>query len=241
MAEHTQSIEELCGNLQIEEEEEGGLVVEDSEVEPQAQDLRWCLVRQFLANRHVNFQSMKNTIASIWRPMKGVFIKDLSPNVFLFQFFHELDVSRVQANGPWTFDNLLLITRRLNVGEQPTKVDLFHSELWVQVYDMPLGFMSERIGRDIGNYIGAYLESDQHNFDGVWKQYMRIRVAFDVRSPLKRRMKLKKLEVSGKQVGDGTSIKVLTDPWLPNDSNGFVTCNLPSEITNISPIFEYSK
>ncbi|KAK6144775.1 hypothetical protein DH2020_021595 [Rehmannia glutinosa] len=135
---------------------------------------------------------MKNTLVAIWRPVKGVFIKDLGPNLFLFQFFHELDLARVQSNGPWTFDNLMLITKRLLIGEQPSKVLLFNVEIWVQVYDLPFGFMTEKVGESIGNFIGSYVEADQHSFSGVWQNYMRIRVAFDVRTPLKRRMKLKK-------------------------------------------------
>ena len=52
--------------------------------------------------------------------------------------------------------------------------------------------MSAKILKDIGNYVGTFLESDEHNLMGVWRNYMRIRVAIDVRKPLKRRMKLKK-------------------------------------------------
>lgn len=52
--------------------------------------------------------------------------------------------------------------------------------------------MSEKILKDIGNYIGVFLASDENNLMGVWRNYMRIRVSMDVRKPLKRRMKLKK-------------------------------------------------
>ncbi|CAI9777924.1 unnamed protein product [Fraxinus pennsylvanica] len=45
----------------------------------------------------------------------------------------------------------------------------------------------------IGNYIGAFLSSDPNNFSGGWKAFLRIRVLMDVRLPLKRRMKLRKL------------------------------------------------
>ncbi|KAK6141670.1 hypothetical protein DH2020_024591 [Rehmannia glutinosa] len=164
--------EDLCRRMQLEEEEEGGLVLKETDVEKASQEFRWCLVGRFLSDRIVNFAAMKNTLASIWRPVKGVFLRDLGPNLFLFQFFHEMDVARVQKNGPWTFDNLLLITKRLNVGEQPSKVQLFLTELWVQVYNLPLGFMTERIGNDIGNFIGIYLEGDQYSFGGMWKNYM---------------------------------------------------------------------
>ncbi|KAK6147743.1 hypothetical protein DH2020_018655 [Rehmannia glutinosa] len=172
--------------MQLEEEEEGGLLIENTDDGAETQDLRWCLVGRFLSDRQVNFLAMKNTLAAIWRPVKGVFIKDLGPNLFLFQFFHELDLARVQSNGPWTFDNLMLITKRLLIGEQPSKVLLFNVEIWVQVYDLPFGFMTEKVGKSIGNFIGSYVEADQHSFSGVWQNYMRIRVAFDVRTPLKR-------------------------------------------------------
>ncbi|KAK6125540.1 hypothetical protein DH2020_040719 [Rehmannia glutinosa] len=192
MSEKQDSIDELCCRMQLQEEEEGGVCLDESDDVVQTQEIRWCLVGRFLTERQLNFLAMKNTLASIWRPVKGVFIKELGPNLFLFQFFHELDILRVQSNGPWTFDNSLLLTKRLNVGEQPTKVKLFHTELWVQVFDLPFGFMTEKVGRSIGNFIGNFIDADQFSFNGVWQNYMRIRVAVDVRIPIKRRMKLKK-------------------------------------------------
>ena len=48
------------------------------------------------------------------------------------------------------------------------------------------------MGRQIGDYIGKFVESDHNNFTGHWRSYMRIRVKLDVRRPLKRRMKIKK-------------------------------------------------
>ncbi|KAK6149692.1 hypothetical protein DH2020_017217 [Rehmannia glutinosa] len=192
MSDSNHSIDELCGRMQLAEDEEGGLLLDEGDDGIKTHDLRWCLVGRFLSDRQVNFTAMRNTMASVWRPVKGVFIKELGPNLFLFQFFHELDLSRVLSNGPWTFDNLLLIIKRLFIGEQPSKAELFHVELWTQVYYLPFGFMTEKIGKSIGNFIGTYVDADQHSFSGVWQNYMRIRVAFDVRTPLKRRMKLKK-------------------------------------------------
>lgn len=51
--------------------------------------------------------------------------------------------------------------------------------------------MTEKILTGIGNYIGRFTASCPSNFIGVWRDYMRIRVAISLTSPLKRRMKIK--------------------------------------------------
>ncbi|KAH9670971.1 reverse transcriptase domain-containing protein [Citrus sinensis] len=182
-------------NISLEEEEEGGLiVVGDEEIGDGKEriDSRFCLVGRFLTDKVINFAAMKHTMASLWRPGKGVCIRDLSPTLFLFQFFHEIDVKRVLESGPWTFDQHILLVKRLEENEQPQNIPLFFTSFWIQVYNLPVGFMSEKILKDIGSYIGVFVASDENNLMGIWKNYMRIRVTTDVRKPLKRRMKLKK-------------------------------------------------
>ena len=65
-------------------------------------------------------------------------------------------------------------------------------DFWVQVHDLPCGFMSEKVVIQVGNYIGTFKEGDPNNFGGHWKSYMLIRVSFDSRKPLKRKMQIKK-------------------------------------------------
>lgn len=52
--------------------------------------------------------------------------------------------------------------------------------------------MSQRVVKDIGNYIGVFIESDANNFVGVRREFLRVRVSISLDVPLKRRMKLKK-------------------------------------------------
>lgn len=54
--------------------------------------------------------------------------------------------------------------------------------------------MSERIIKEVGNFIGKYVESCSTNFTGVWRDYMRVRVVIDPCKLLKRRMKIRKDE-----------------------------------------------
>lgn len=64
--------------------------------------------------------------------------------------------------------------------------------MWIQVYDVPVGFKSEVVLKSIGNYVGKFLESDSRNFKGMFRNYLRIRVAVDIHRPLKKQMSIKK-------------------------------------------------
>ena len=70
--------------------------------------------------------------------------------------------------GPWTFDNHLLLLHHLRQGEDPSKVQLIHVCFWVQVYNIPMGFTSENVGRQIGNFVGEFVEYDVANNSGFW-------------------------------------------------------------------------
>ncbi|XP_075486286.1 uncharacterized protein LOC142525885 [Primulina tabacum] len=156
---------------------------------------------RLLTDRSVNFGAMKNRLADIWRPVKGVLIREIEGQVYLFQFFHEFDVDRILEGGPWSFDNHLLLLHKLKQGKIPTKVPLNLIPFWVQIYDLPVGYMSETIGMQLGNFIGKFLAYYTTNNSGIGRSYTRVRVAVDVRKPL---MRCKKISKPG---GDCVMIK----------------------------------
>lgn len=57
---------------------------------------------------------------------------------------------------------------RLKDGENPRGVELNTMDLWVQVYDLKIRFMTERIFTEVGKNIGKFLTSCPSNFAGVW-------------------------------------------------------------------------
>ncbi|KAL8093146.1 hypothetical protein AgCh_035147 [Apium graveolens] len=78
---------------------------------------------------------MQHRMAALWRPGKGVYIKEVDRNRYIFQFYHEVDITRVLEGSPWTF-----------------------------------GFISQRVVKDVGNYIGKFIKSDDNNSVGVRRQ-----------------------------------------------------------------------
>ncbi|KAK1355565.1 CCHC-type domain-containing protein [Heracleum sosnowskyi] len=192
----TDSLIQSMNMVTIEDEEEIGYEIIAEEQEQPSQyfqgfNPKLCVVGRFIVEGKTDFLAFQHTMAALWKPGKGVYIKELDTNLFLFQFFHEVDIRRVMEGCPWSFNRRALVMSRLKDGENPRSVVLNSLELWVQVYDMKPGFMSEKILQGIGNYIGHHVSNCQSNFNGVWKEYMRIRVSINLNNPLRRRMKMK--------------------------------------------------
>ncbi|KAL8532819.1 hypothetical protein ACS0TY_009144 [Phlomoides rotata] len=135
---------------------------------------------------------MKSRMASIWRPKKGLYVKDIGECRYVFQIFHMMDVKRVEDGSPWSFGTYLLLLHQLDKGDHPLQVPLF----WVHIYDLPLGFFSERIGQQLGDFVGQFVEYDESNKSSNWRSFMRIKVLVDVTKALKRGKCIKKVDGS---------------------------------------------
>lgn len=99
-------------NLKISDDDQKGLILEDLPSENQDGGYDRCPIGSFLTNIKVNFGAMHDTLSAIWRPVKGVFMEEtIHSNLFIFNFFHELDVKRVLDDGPWTFDQQVLLLK----------------------------------------------------------------------------------------------------------------------------------
>lgn len=185
-------MEDLLQNLDISQEEDDELVFERvTDFESGTVNLEFCLVGRFLTDQSYNFNIMRSRMANIWKPVRGVLFKDIGNGRFLIQFYHSFDMTRILEGGPWSFDNRPLIIHKLQIGDIPTQVELNKLAFWVQIYDIPHGLFTEKVGISLGNFIGKFLDYDDSNRGAAWKPYMRIRVELNVDLPLKRWKKIK--------------------------------------------------
>lgn len=68
-------------NITSEEEE---LILEDPMHEEANVEVGFCLVGHFLTEQPINFNLMRSRLAGIWRPGKGVFVKDIGQGRYIF-------------------------------------------------------------------------------------------------------------------------------------------------------------
>ena len=59
-----------------------------------------CLVGRFLIDHSINYNSMQNRMMDLWRPVKGIMIKDIGDSLFMFHFYHIVDLQRIFEGGP---------------------------------------------------------------------------------------------------------------------------------------------
>ncbi|MBA0701170.1 hypothetical protein Goari_020364 [Gossypium aridum] len=92
-------MEESIVGLPIEDKEEETILlgVESSDQENFYAN---CFVGIFLTSNVFNFQAMRTMLENYWHPNEGVSILDLGDGRFLFRLYFEVDVDRIEKNGP---------------------------------------------------------------------------------------------------------------------------------------------
>ncbi|KAK8671717.1 hypothetical protein V6N13_038304 [Hibiscus sabdariffa] len=58
-------------------------------------------------------------------------------------------------------------------------------EIWVRVYNVPLGWMQQKMGERIGDRFGSTVAVDMRPGDGRWGEYLRIRAKLDISKRLR--------------------------------------------------------
>ena len=111
-------------------------------------------------------------------------IVEVGNGVLQFKFNSKHQMEWVEKNGPWNFDNNLLLLCRWRKGLKAANIIFSHSPFWVQVWGVPFELMTEDTGRDIGNTMGMFVEMDKHSWQMEQAKFMRIRVELPINRPL---------------------------------------------------------
>lgn len=90
-----------------------------------------------------------------------------------------------------------MIIERNKLGENPRTLPVNKMEIRVHVFDLKIGFMSERVLKVTGDYIGKFVASCSKNFIEILQDYLRVRVLNYINKLLKRRMKIQRNKDEG--------------------------------------------
>lgn len=99
-------------------------------------------------------------------------VHDIGGYKYSFVFYHVMDLRKIMEEGPWSFEQNMLVSHKMQDMEDVHQVPLNEVNIWVQVHDIPKRLISENILKSIGTFIGTYVKSDPANFDGTWKAFV---------------------------------------------------------------------
>jgi 14-3-3 protein epsilon len=153
------------------------------------QILDHCLVGRILTDKQIRFAYFKERLSHFWKPGKKVSILQADNGRFLFQFNHRLDAAKVLDDGPWLFDNYNMVIERIAPSVVPASIDLNHLDLWLQVHNLPFGFIQPKIGQAIGRFLGELKEYDHRNT--IHSTFMRLKVRINITNPLQQSWKVR--------------------------------------------------
>lgn len=105
-------MDELFGrwsSLSLMEAEEEVAAISEELVEKGRRIMPAGLVGKLLSNRIVNKQGLSEIVRRLWGIPKGLDIKFLANNHFVFTFEHVQDIDKVFSAEPWSFNRSLLV------------------------------------------------------------------------------------------------------------------------------------
>ena len=111
---------------------------------------------------------------------------EVGSNLFQFKFTTKFDMERVLRDGPWTFDNQILMLRKWQPGMTATNVKFDSVALWVQIWGAPFDMVYPQVATAMGRQLGVVEEVEQRRRKDMQNMFMRVKVAIPITKPLRR-------------------------------------------------------
>ncbi|XP_024009554.1 uncharacterized protein LOC112084588 [Eutrema salsugineum] len=131
-------------------------------------------------------QKMANLILDLprkWQKYDRVRGVALSRERFQFFFKYEHDLNEILDKGVHTFNEWALATERWE--EQPSSESLQFVPIWVQIRNIPINHYTEEAITALGDLVGLVTEIAFDPTKAQNKEFVRVKVKFDVSKPLR--------------------------------------------------------
>ncbi|KAJ8440477.1 hypothetical protein Cgig2_013636 [Carnegiea gigantea] len=158
--------------------EEEATVVEYVEETPKERldQVSLCLMGKLFIDTFFNVGALKTMLKNIWKPAKGLVIKE---------FFSAVDMEFALNEGPSAFDGCTRLLKRVTGMEQPSEIMFDTVRFWVKAYDVPGLKQTSSFAKFLGNNIGQFVGCDEASLVGV-DLWVNLQVDVDIRRPLRR-------------------------------------------------------
>ncbi|KAK6119554.1 hypothetical protein DH2020_046721 [Rehmannia glutinosa] len=183
-------IERLQG-FKLSSEEKDKVELEEVDVLKSKDECNRSLIGKNFGEKRVNFTGIKNTTSSIWQTKEGFIVREIGTNLFQFVFSSQEDKNKVLNGKTWSFDSQYLILREWKDRILEKISSINYVDLWVQVWNVPVHWISLETGRKIGNEFGKITDILIPETSSVNGRFIKLLVEICLDKPLARGMKIK--------------------------------------------------
>ncbi|KAL4295983.1 hypothetical protein GQ457_12G013380 [Hibiscus cannabinus] len=183
----------LMGNLNFSEEELADVNSSGEEMMETMEGTEKWVVGKLISPSIVDSGLLIRVFFAVWKETPLEEASPLGPNLFLFKFKQEEFRDSVLNRCPWSFDGELLALKPFDGLLSPSEYNFHPLHIWLRVYQVPLGLMTQQMGEKIGNTMGVHKAVDLRDGEGRMGEYLRLRSEIDSSRPLRRFITLGKL------------------------------------------------
>ncbi|XP_027103144.1 uncharacterized protein [Coffea arabica] len=156
------------------------------EIDIGIQECQLSLVGRIKGEKVANFVGVKNFVTTAWGYPRNLRIIELGPNLFQFYVPNREDRDRIVGGGPWVMDNQILVMKHWVEGIEDDISAFDLAPFWVQVWNLPVHWISKEVGRKIGAIFQEVKDVLVPQVGGKEGRHLKLLVVLDTSLPLLR-------------------------------------------------------
>nr|XP_027090415.1 uncharacterized protein LOC113711449 [Coffea arabica] len=179
-------LEEVLKKFALSKIEQDGAWLELDDFDPGVSACMTSIIGKIRGEKVANFTGVKNFVNAAWGYPKDLTITELGPNLFQFFIPDVENRTRILNGGPWLIDNQILVLNRWEAGIEENTEAFRFAPLWVQVWNLPIHWISKEVGRKIGKVFEEVKEVLIPYSRGKEGKHLKLLVSADLSKPLLR-------------------------------------------------------
>ena len=181
-----EEVTNILENMRLTTEEEETIEIPDEERREGLENCALSLLGKFLTCRSFNKRAAITTLKRAWGLEETVHIVEVGTNLFQLKFKSEFEMNRVIKDGPWTFDNQVLLLTPWKIGMTADNVKFDSGALWIQIWGAPFHLVSPKVVEAVGSELGMVVDVDKKQKQGGQSFFMRVKVEVPLAKPIRR-------------------------------------------------------
>ena len=179
-------LSDILQKFSLEGNELVGLTLEGEDFQTGVRACENSIIGRVLGEKVINFTGIKNFVAVAWGYPRNLSVVELGPNVFQFNLQNSEDKDRIVEGGPWVIDNQMLVLKRWVEGIEDDYKAFVTAPLWVQLWNLPVHWLSKEIGRKIGGVFKEVRDVVIPQVGDKEGRHLKVLVMADLSKPLLR-------------------------------------------------------